>query len=133
MSLWQFFQNWRKGRRQNRKYNYVLSVPLDFKTFTRHTQENITREDQRSLAETQPLLDPNDDLTKKWNRMTRRERDVTALTCLGFTNRQIAARLGVSINTVATHVARVLTRLDLNGKPALQVLFANWDFSEWER
>jgi DNA-binding CsgD family transcriptional regulator len=110
-----------------------LSEPLDFKTFIRHTQENTTRENQSSLAEVQPALDPYADLTKKWNKMSRRERDVTALTCLGYTNRQIAARLKVSVNTVNTHVVRVLTRLDLNGKPALQVLFASWDFSAWER
>ncbi|MEW6718329.1 MAG: helix-turn-helix transcriptional regulator [Chloroflexota bacterium] len=54
-----------------------------------------------------------------------------ALTCLGGTNRQIAARLGISEETVKTHVASALHKIGVNSKAELRQLFADWDFSAW--
>lgn len=45
--------------------------------------------------------------------LTPRERDVLHLMAQGLTDRGIAARLFVSLNTVGTHVQRVLRKLDL--------------------
>ncbi|ROP42524.1 LuxR C-terminal-related transcriptional regulator [Saccharothrix texasensis] len=45
--------------------------------------------------------------------LTRREREVLALMAQGLTDRGIAERLFVSLNTVGTHVQRVLHKLDL--------------------
>ncbi|MDO9128416.1 MAG: LuxR C-terminal-related transcriptional regulator [Anaerolineales bacterium] len=42
---------------------------------------------------------------KVWESLTPRERDVTALTCLGYTNRQMAVRLRISVETVKTHIS----------------------------
>jgi len=77
---------------------------------------------------------PGEDiLWEKWNYLSRRERDVTALTCLGYTNAQMAARFELSIETIKTYVQNVLHKLHLRNKADLRVLFANWDFSDWER
>ena len=65
--------------------------------------------------------------------LSPREQDVTALTCLRFTNPQIAARLGLSKETVRTYLEKVLIRFNLQSKADLRVTFASWDFSEWER
>ncbi|MBE3117956.1 MAG: helix-turn-helix transcriptional regulator [Candidatus Atribacteria bacterium] len=44
------------------------------------------------------------ELYHRWQSLSPREQEVTALACRGYTNRQIAARLGVSAETVKTHV-----------------------------
>lgn len=44
-------------------------------------------------------------------RLTPRQRDVLALLCWGFTNRAIAASLGLSPETVAGHATRIYRRL----------------------
>jgi non-specific serine/threonine protein kinase len=48
--------------------------------------------------------------------LTRREREVAALVAQGCTNRQIATRLFVSERTVETHVANVLSKLNLHSR-----------------
>jgi len=72
-------------------------------------------------------------LWQHWNLLTPREQQVLALVCLGYTNRQIAARLGLSAETVKTHVKYVLRKLAIHSKTDLRLLFSSWDFSEWEK
>lgn len=74
-----------------------------------------------------------DERQQLWTRLSSREQDVTAFTCLKYTNRQIAARLGISTDTVRSYLLNVLHKLGLDNKADLRVLFAGWDFSEWER
>jgi DNA-binding CsgD family transcriptional regulator len=72
-----------------------------------------------------------DELWPKWESLSPREQDVAALTCLGYTNRQIAARLSLSPETIKTHVRNVLFKFDVNSKAELRHILANWDFSGW--
>ena len=51
--------------------------------------------------------------------LTRREVDVVRLVAEGLSNRQIARRLVVSEATVKTHINHVLSKLDVDGRPAL--------------
>jgi DNA-binding CsgD family transcriptional regulator len=46
--------------------------------------------------------------------LTRREREVLALVADGFGNKQIAARLGISTNTVKTHLELLFEKLDVS-------------------
>jgi predicted ATPase/DNA-binding NarL/FixJ family response regulator len=48
--------------------------------------------------------------------LSGREQDVTALVTLGLTNRQIAARLGISERTVEAHLDHIRTKLDLRSR-----------------
>ena len=50
--------------------------------------------------------------------MTPRQREVLLLLAEGLTNRQIAARLGVSEHTVHRHVANILRKLDVPSRAA---------------
>jgi DNA-binding CsgD family transcriptional regulator len=72
-----------------------------------------------------------DELWPKWESLSPREQEVTALTCLGLTNRQIAARLSLSPETIKTHVHNVLLKFGLRSKPELRHILVNWDFSAW--
>jgi LuxR family maltose regulon positive regulatory protein len=50
--------------------------------------------------------------------VTRREREVLRLLCLGLTNRQIAEQLVVSEHTIHRHVTNILRKLDLPSRTA---------------
>ena len=54
--------------------------------------------------------------------LTPRERDVTRLTALGETNHQIAYELGISGETVKSHIRSTLAKLGLHSKPELRLL-----------
>ena len=79
-------------------------------------------------------LDPYksvDELWLKWESLSPREQDVAALSCLGLTNRQIAARLSLSPETIKTHVRNILVKFGINSKAELRHILAGWDFSAW--
>ncbi len=52
-------------------------------------------------------------------RLSRREGQVLKLLAFGFSNRQIATRLKLSVKTVETFRARLYRKLGLRGRPAL--------------
>jgi two-component system response regulator NreC len=51
--------------------------------------------------------------------LSPREKQVLQLVALGYTNRQIADQLLVSTKTVATYRSRLMSKLNLNSRPAL--------------
>ncbi len=72
-----------------------------------------------------------DEAWRRWCSLSPREQDAAALACLGYTNRQIAVRLGVSAETVKTHLHNALVKFDVHGRDALRRLLGEWDFSAW--
>ena len=66
-----------------------------------------------------------------WEALTPREQDVAALTCLGYTNVQIAYKLGLSPTTIKTHVRNILKKFQLHGKGELRVALKEWNFRDW--
>jgi len=85
------------------------------------------------LATAMAQREANGELWKRWQSLSPREQQAGALACLGYTNRQIAARLGVAEETVKTHLKNTLTKFDLHGKSELRLVLGEWDFSEWEK
>ena len=73
----------------------------------------------------------DEDNLHRWNTLSPREKDIVALICLSNTNRQIAARLKISPDTVKTHVRNVLYKFGLRSKTELRQSLAGWDFSAW--
>jgi DNA-binding NarL/FixJ family response regulator len=57
------------------------------------------------------------------SRLTRRELEVLQLICDGLSNKDIAARLKVSVNTIAVHRANIMTTLGVH-KTAELVVYA---------
>lgn len=68
---------------------------------------------------------------RRWYDLTPREQQVAALACLGYTNRAIAQQLIISVNTVRSHMRRVLEKYGVSSKAELRVALADWDFEHW--
>jgi two-component system response regulator FixJ len=59
----------------------------------------------------------------KLNKLTPRERDIGSLICQGLLNKQIAHELGISVRTVETHRANLMTKMDVRSIAALVSLW----------
>jgi DNA-binding CsgD family transcriptional regulator len=68
---------------------------------------------------------------QRWKELSDREKEVVALVCLRYTNRQIAGILHLSPETVKSHVQHALYKFGLRSKEELRILLHHWDFSEW--
>lgn len=68
---------------------------------------------------------------QRWHTLTRREQQVAALACLGYTNHQIAEMLVISVNTVRSHMRGILDKYRVASKAELRLVLANWDFDTW--
>ena len=66
-----------------------------------------------------------------WQSLTRRQRKVVALTCAGFTTRQIAGRLDLSTGTVRSHLSNAVHRFGLARRQDLCPTLAFLDLSPW--
>ena len=71
-------------------------------------------------------------LWNTWETLSPREKDVAAFVCLGYTNRQVAARLNISPYTVKDRLSSVFRKFDVHKRDDLRLLLSIWDFSEWE-
>lgn len=130
MAFWRLLKNRQMGsRKKNQTYHFVLGEPLPSELT--HTATQKERNHADSLAVRSSNTPIQDELYQRWILLSPREQDVTALTCLKFTNPQIAAHLGLSKETVKTYLEKVLNKLRLQSKADLRVTFANWDFSAW--
>lgn len=67
-----------------------------------------------------------------WESFTPREKDVAALSILGYSASQIGLKLVVSKWTVRTHQLNVLGKLGVSSLAEMRMMFKDWDFSAWE-
>ncbi len=133
MSIW---RRWLTliGLRPNsgpRTYQISESLHISLSTLAQHEgrPEHELAEDLLAAGLTQYFS--TDELWQKWELLTPRERDISALTCLGYTNRQIAIRLGISAETVKTHMRNALIKFELHSKSELRLVLSDWDFGAW--
>ncbi|HEX6345965.1 helix-turn-helix transcriptional regulator [Umezawaea sp.] len=56
--------------------------------------------------------------------LSPREREVARMVGLGFTNKMIAAALGISLYTVSTHLRRIFAKLDVPTRAAMVAVLA---------
>ena len=114
---------------------------LDLSDSLQTSLSTIARDEGRPEAELIPELlnagltqyTSNERLWKKWESLSPREKDVAALVCLGYTNREMGARLSISPETVKDRLETAMYKFNITKRTELRLLFANWDFSEWER
>ena len=69
---------------------------------------------------------------QSWETLSDREKEVAALVCLRYTNRQIAGLLHLSPHTIKSHVQNALYKFGLRHKEDLRLLLSQWDFSGWD-
>jgi DNA-binding CsgD family transcriptional regulator len=136
MSLWHRLL-YRLGlRRDDGPHSYTLEAPLNTSLLSLAEQQGRSPEELAADLVTTGLAQQHtaDDLVQRWDSLSPREQQVAALACLGYTNRQMAAQLGISDETVKTHLHNALIKFNLHGRSELRMLLANWDFSGgWDR
>ena len=121
------------GLKRNGSHTYAL----DDQTYS--LLETLAETEQRPAEEvhTDILLNAyehrrnQDALYQRWQSLSPREKDVTALSCLGYTNRQIAARLNVSPDTVKGYIRQALGKFQVHSKNDLRLLLIHWWFQDW--
>jgi DNA-binding NarL/FixJ family response regulator len=57
-----------------------------------------------------------------WNAVTQREKEILKLLAEGYTNKEIAGMLYISVKTVEKHRANIMSKLDLHNVPHLTAL-----------
>ncbi len=97
------------ARRQNRKRTEVL--------------ESILRAGVHEVLRTEAY-------TAAWEALSPREKEVAALTCLGYSSHQIAELLCVSYDTVRSHSKHVYAKFGLKRTELRQAL-KDWRFAQW--
>jgi DNA-binding CsgD family transcriptional regulator len=118
--------------RPKRRY-FELDAPLQaaLKERADREQRPLQQFQAELLATGLANLQTSDELKLCWEKLSGREQEVTALACLGYTNRQMAARLGVSPGTVKGYMHQALVKFHAHGKEQLRLLLVQWDFSAW--
>jgi two-component system response regulator NreC len=109
---------------------YALDEHLDEAITNLATQENLPPDKivANILSSGLAHYYETDELWGCWQSLSRREQQVTVLTCLGYTNPQMAARLGISTETIKTHLRNALRKFNLGSKSELRKALAHWDF-----
>ena len=70
---------------------------------------------------------------RSWEQLSTREKQVAALICGGLTNRQVAANLVISPETVKTHVRHLLRKFGMRSRRELRARLKEWDLNEWKK
>ena len=133
MSIWDRFL-YLIGLRPNngpRKYELTESLHTSLSTLAEHEGRPEDELIPDLLAAGLTQYYSSDKAWKQWLSLTPRERDVTALACLGFTNRQMANKMRLSQNTIKTHMRNALSKFEVSSKTKLRQKLASWDFSAW--
>jgi DNA-binding CsgD family transcriptional regulator len=135
MSICHRFLDWIGLRPKSgpRTYEISESLQVTLSTIARHEgrPEHELLPDILAAGLSQYVT--KDKLLVKWQSLGPREREVAALACLGYTNREIAQRLSISPETVKVRLQRVTMKYGVTSRSQLRMLLQEWDFSEWDR
>jgi DNA-binding CsgD family transcriptional regulator len=66
-----------------------------------------------------------------WESLSPRQQQVAALVCLRLTDLEIARYLGISPETVKSHMQGIFAKFELHHRSELRLALADWDFSKW--
>jgi DNA-binding NarL/FixJ family response regulator len=79
---------------------------------------------ERVLEQALSRRKPADDEERKVNSLTPRERELIDLVCEGLRNKEIAARLHISLPTVSHHLTSIFRKLEVNDRTSLVIYSA---------
>ena len=135
MSIWHRFLDWigLRPKSGSRTYEISDSLQVTLTTIAKHEgrPEHELLPDILAAGLSQYVT--KDKLWNRWQSLSDRERDVAALACLGYTNREIGKRLNISPETVKVRLQRVTMKFGVTSRSQLRMLLEEWDFSEWQR
>jgi DNA-binding CsgD family transcriptional regulator len=135
MSIWHRFLDWigLRPKSGSRTYEISESLQVTLSTIARHEgrPEHELLPDILAAGLSQYVT--REKLWNRWESLSAREREVAALACLGYTNREIAQRLSISPETVKVRLQRVTMKYGVTSRSQLRMLLQEWDFSEWDR
>jgi len=133
MELWDRLLELLRMKRPPGPRYFELDEELHTALVDRAGRESRPAEDIQGelLAAGLAQLQTSDELKARWETLSRRERDVTALTCLKYTNRQMAAMMKVSPDTVKGYIRQALVKFNVHSKDELRMILELWDFSDW--
>jgi DNA-binding CsgD family transcriptional regulator len=66
-----------------------------------------------------------------WYKLTRREQEIIALYCLGYTSVEIGKRFTLSANTIKSHVHNAMQKFGVSSRSELRGKLSDWDFARW--
>lgn len=66
-----------------------------------------------------------------WERLSPRQKQITAHICRGDSTRQMALQLNIAQTTVKSHVEIILRKFGVDSRVALRVLLSPWDLSAY--
>lgn len=135
MSIWRWFLSLIGKRPHSSSRTYEISEALQA-SLTSLSQHEGRPEDELLpdlLAAGLTQYVSKDGLWKRWLTLTAREQDVAALACLGYTNREIGARLQISHETVKVRLKSAMGKFEVHSRLDLRQMLREWDFGEWER
>jgi DNA-binding CsgD family transcriptional regulator len=72
------------------------------------------------------------EISRVWESLTKRQKEVVALICQGYSTRQVATRLDTQTGSVNTHLNKAMRKFEVDSRQELRALLANWDFGEFE-
>ena len=135
MSIWQRLLDWIGLRPKSGLRTYEISETLQV------TLSTIAKHEGRPEHELLPDIlaaglsqyVTKDKLWNRWQSLSERERQVAALACLGYTNREIGKSLNISPETVKVRLQRAMMKFGVTTRSQLRMLLEEWDFSEWEK
>ena len=135
MSIWQRLLYWIGLRRtpSPRKYELAETLHLTLTTLAKHEGRPEHELLPELVAAGLTQYSTNDRTWKQWESLTPREREATALVCLGLTNGQMAFRMGITEAGVKFHLRNVYPKFEVRNRSQLRQLLEGWDFSAWKK
>jgi DNA-binding CsgD family transcriptional regulator len=122
MSILDFLLNLIGKRPDNSPRTYELSEDLKVMLTRLAEREGRTEHEFTSDLVAAGLIQylATDELKPKWNSLSKREKDVAKLISTGLTNRQIAAHLSLSTETINTHAQNIMRKFGVDSKAELR-------------
>ncbi len=68
---------------------------------------------------------------RMWHTLTPREKDVSALICMGCSNDEIAGQMHIARGTVRTHIRHILKKFRVENRLQVRDKLWWWDFETW--
>jgi len=135
MSIWRRLLTWIGLRPKSNPRTYEISESLQV------TLTTIAKHEGRPEHELLPdILEAGlsqyvtkEKLWNRWETLSAREKDVAALACLGYTNREIGKKLNISPETVKVRLQKATMKFGVSSRSQLRMLLEKWDFTEWEK